>query len=106
MSNSKVIFKNNYRNYGAEFSPSGNIAYLTTGSGDLVQLDLMASNIASTATTLHSNYNNPNPNIVSALQLAPDGKIYGALFGERYISVINNPDVLGLGSDFVVHRLF
>lgn len=106
VSNSKVIFKNNYRNYGAEFSPSGNIAYLTTGSGDLVQLDLMASNIASTATTLHSNYNNANPNIVSALQLAPDGKIYGALFGERYISVINNPDVLGLGSDFVVHRLF
>jgi gliding motility-associated-like protein len=106
VSNSKVIFKNNNGHYGAEFSPSGNIAYLTTGSGDLVQLDLRASNIASTATTLHTNYNNRDPHIVSALQLAPDGKIYGALYGEKYVSVINNPDVLGVGSDFVAQRLF
>ncbi|TPG35420.1 T9SS type B sorting domain-containing protein [Flavobacterium pectinovorum] len=106
VSNPVVILSNSWPNYGAEFSPSGNIAYVTTKNGDLLQFDLRASNIASTATTLHSNYKNFDPHIVSALQLAPDGKIYGALFAERYVSVINNPDVLGLGSDFVANKLF
>jgi len=106
VSNPIEIFKNDHGNYGAEFSPSGNIAYLTTGSGDLVQLDLGASNIASTAITLHTNYNSTDPNILGALQLAPDGKIYGALYAERYVSVINNPDILGVGSDLVIHKLF
>ncbi|TPG40253.1 T9SS type B sorting domain-containing protein [Flavobacterium pectinovorum] len=106
VSNPVVILSNSWPNYGAEFSPSGNIAYVTTKDGDLLQFDLRASNIASTATTLHSNYKNFDPHIVSALQLAPDGKIYGALFAERYVSVINNPDVLGVGSDFVAQRLF
>lgn len=101
-----VVIVNGWGNYGVEFSPSGNIAYATTKGRNLVQFDLTASNIANTATTLYSAENISNPLEISALQLGPDGKIYGALYAERYLCAINNPNVLGTGCDFVAHQLF
>lgn len=108
VSNPIALVSNIGGNYGAEFSPSGKIAYVTTGTSNLVQFDLTAPNIASTMFTLHDNYRASQSNVhrISALQLAPDGKIYGALSSERYICAIKNPDVLGLGSNFVAHELF
>lgn len=37
---------------------------------------------------------------MGTFQLAPDGKIYIAREGRQYLSVINNPNVLGTGCDF------
>jgi gliding motility-associated-like protein len=93
-------------NYGVEFSRSGKIAYITTGDVrifELLQFDLTASNIPSTATLLYKA--TVIDNQVGALQLATDGKIYVPIFDLPYISVINNPEVLGLGCNFELNAV-
>ncbi len=108
ISNPKLV-SNKFSNYGVEFSPSGNIAYITTGDEyalysdygltlELIQYDLTASNIPNTATLL---YSGPDRfSLIGALQLAPNGKIYMANFVKNYLSILNNPDVLGTGCNF------
>lgn len=105
LSNERSI-NNKYASYGAEFSPSGNVAYFTGGAADifeLIQYDLTATNIASTATLIYqvSDINHQ----VGAVQLAVDGKIYMPIFDSNYISVINNPETLGLGCNLVVNAV-
>ncbi|WP_426095138.1 T9SS type B sorting domain-containing protein [Flavobacterium sp. DSR2-3-3] len=86
--------------YGVEFSQSGKIAYLTTGSNvpekyELNQYDLTATNIpVSEINLLTIIHRESNP---LALQLAPDGKIYVARDLVPYLSAITNPNVLGIG---------
>jgi len=103
ISNPRFI-TNKFANYGAEFSPSGDIAYITTGdlnTCELIQYDLTATNIPSTAVLLYP-FDDIN---LGALQLAPDGKIYVPIFGEHFISRISNPNVLGVGCDFQVNAI-
>lgn len=100
------IISNKYANYGVEFSQSGNIAYITTGDVsilELIQLDLTAPNIASTATVLHS-LTDVNHQF-GALQLGINGKIYIAYDFEPFLSVINNPEVLGTGCSFQLNAV-
>ncbi|GGF10391.1 T9SS type B sorting domain-containing protein [Flavobacterium limi] len=95
------LVSNKVANYGAEFSPSGNIAYITTGDRDifeLLQFDLTAANIQATATQLYLANNIDHQ--VGALQLAVDRKIYTPIFDSHYISVINKPELLGTACDF------
>lgn len=56
----------------------------------------MATNTVNTIFTA----NNGNYDLC-ALQLGPDGKIYMARDNKNFISVINNPDVIGTGCNFV-----
>ncbi len=105
ISNPKLV-SSKVANYGVEFSPSGKIAYVTTGDArifELLQFDLTASNIPSTATLLYKA--NTVDHQVGALQLAIDGKIYTPIFDIPYISVINNPEVLGLGCNFQLNAV-
>lgn len=105
ISNPKSI-SSKVANYGVEFSPSGKIAYITTGDVnifELLQFDLTASNIPSTATLLYKA--NIIDHQIGALQLAMDGKIYTPIFDIPYISVINNPEVLGLGCNFQLNAV-
>lgn len=95
ISNPKIV-KLKEENYGVEFSPSGNIAYVSVGNNrrsDLYQYDLTAVDIPSSQIAILSNIEWDQ---LSALQIAIDGKIYIAgVNGE--LSVINKPDVLGVG---------
>jgi gliding motility-associated-like protein len=105
ISNPKLI-SSKVANYGAEFSPSGKIAYITTGDANIIELlqfDLTASNIPNTATLLYkaSNINHQ----IGALQLAMNGKIYTPIFDKPYISVINKPEVLGAGCNFQLNAV-
>lgn len=105
ISNPKLV-SSKLANYGVEFSPSGKIAYITTGDVnmfELLQFDLTASNIPSTAILLYKA--NDIYHQVGALQLAIDGKIYAPIFDIPYISVINNPEVLGLGCNFQLNAI-
>lgn len=105
ISNPKLV-SNKVANYGAEFSPSGDIAYITSGDVnifELIQYDLTATNIPTTAIQLY--LANDINHQIGALQLAPDGKIYSPIFDEHFISRINNPDVLGLGCNFQLNAL-
>ena len=105
ISNPRLI-TNRFGNYGAEFSPSGDIAYITTGdlnTCELIQYDLTATNIPSTAILLYS-FDDINHQL-GALQLAPDGKIYVPITYSNYVNRINNPNILGVGCNFQLNAL-
>jgi len=93
LGNAKVI-NTNPSNYGAEFSPSGNFLYATTGTGiyiqQVVQYNLNASNIPASAVTLSTTSSQ-----FGALQLASNGKIYVSLANSKYLGVIHQPENAG-----------
>lgn len=78
--------------YGVEFSPSGRFVYVTNLDGDLFQYDTLAADVKGSRIQLPS-----NTTLSGALQLAIDGKIYIADANEPTLSVIEDPDVLGIG---------
>ncbi len=91
-------------NYGTSyiFSPSGNILYVLSKIGislnyNLIQYDLQAGSnaaILASATTI------AGPLVGYALQNAPDGKIYCHTTPASSLSVIQNPNALGVACDF------
>jgi gliding motility-associated-like protein len=89
--------------YGVEFSPDGKILYVSNVlDAEIYQFDLLASNIESTKVIVGtlipvSGFGNES---AACLQLAPDNKIYIANISSNYLSVINNPNVLGMGCNF------
>jgi len=93
ISNAQTIREGNGY-YGLEFSPSGNLIYVTNwGFGGIEQLNLLADDI-SAAGILVVPLNGFGEN---AIQLGPDGKIY--FVAGVGLSVINKPDVVGFGCD-------
>lgn len=93
-------FTQSFNPYGLEFSPNGNLLYVTeykNGSpGKLYQIKLpfvsgLISNSSTVLATLTS---------VAALQIAPDGKIYLSQSGVGYLHAINFPNLEGTASDF------
>jgi gliding motility-associated-like protein len=97
--------------YGVEFSPNGQLLYLTKiEAGYLFQYDLSLgdSQGISAAGKYYSMgpWCEPNqwgwscPGSTGALQLGPDGKIYGAMYPFNGLNVIANPDVFGIGCNY------
>ncbi|MBI3501241.1 MAG: gliding motility-associated C-terminal domain-containing protein [Bacteroidetes bacterium] len=89
--------------YGVEFSPDNSklyVSYYEIGNAGWVsQFDLTASNVAASQTVLGTSF---DPNYIYALQLASDGKIYCATEVTPWIGVINSPNTLGAGCNYVV----
>ncbi|MEZ5171964.1 MAG: PKD domain-containing protein [Bacteroidia bacterium] len=84
--------------YGCEFSPHGRVAYGATNQGRLVQFDLCAgSNTAIQNSKVVLGVLGP---FIGSLQLGPDGKIYISR-NTSSLSVINNPNTVGMGCNFV-----
>ena len=96
---------NNPNGYGVEFSISGDFAYLTTGAtsiNELHQYDLNSSDIPNSVKKI---YTAPEGMEIYGLQIASDFKIYVAMSGTSYLSVINNPDILAPGCNFVTNAI-
>lgn len=89
-------------NYGAEFSSSSEILYITNfEERKIYQYDLLAPIISDSEVLIYeSTY------ALSQLQLGPDGKIYVANFNHNYLDVINTPNRLGLTCDYVNNAIF
>jgi gliding motility-associated-like protein len=107
VSNPRLI-TNKPNSYGVEFSPSGKIAYLTTGSDitskfEVNQYDLTAVNVSSSEINLLTTFDVGSRS--NSLQIAPDGKIYIATYYTPYLSAIAKPDVLGLGCTFELNAV-
>lgn len=95
-------FGQNRFGYGGEFSPSGNLLYVTSSlnpssnQSRVYQYNLLSSNIAASEIQV----NTSTVNGIGALQLASNCKIYGAnssaVLGNNSLYVINNPDILGV----------
>ncbi len=91
--------------YGLEFSPNGRLLYvsdfnLANISSTLHQFDLGVNtkeSITNSDTIIYS-----GANLLSALQLAADGKIYVSNSYTYHLDVIENPNVLGSGC---THRI-
>ncbi|MCD4773260.1 MAG: gliding motility-associated C-terminal domain-containing protein [Bacteroidales bacterium] len=90
----KVIAKHeNTYCYGVEFSPNGNLLYISTGgkSYDIWQYDLRLQN--------EELFNSSSIHIASgnnfAMQLAPNDRIYIACENRPYLNAINKPNQLG-----------
>lgn len=103
VSNQKIInfSLGGHGSYGIEFSPNNNLVYVADhrGQNKVVQFDITLSTpelIAASGTALGA-----NPHALGALQLGPDNKIYLAKESSRYLGVINQPNVIGTGCDFV-----
>ena len=78
--------------YGVEFSSDATKAYATVnpspGNLSLLQWDLEANDISASQTAV-SGVSGETP---TALQLAPNGKIYKTVIGSSVLAVINNPN--------------
>lgn len=95
-----------YRSYGVEFSPDGKLLYGSNlDGGYLYQFDLTAGSpaaIAASATIVGST----SYYLIGALQLAPNGKMYAAIYESPYIAVIDNPNVRGTGCGYRENGLY
>ncbi|CAN5355090.1 hypothetical protein BH11BAC1_BH11BAC1_29940 [soil metagenome] len=88
--------------YGIEFSPNGSVLYATTNSGSyfVYQYDLNAGSAAAVIAS-QTNIGSTISYDATGMQLAPDNKIYVAPTGSGYLDVINDPDVIGVGCNYV-----
>ncbi|MBI2268810.1 MAG: PKD domain-containing protein [Bacteroidetes bacterium] len=87
--------------YGVEFSPDGTKMYGACVSGHIYQFNLCAGSNAAVANS--GILINTPAAFRGALQLGPDKKIYVALLQGSWAGVINNPNTLGVGCNFVVN---
>lgn len=93
---------------GVAFSPNSKLLYVSS-SLYLYQLDLSNSSSTPVFDTIavYDNFYDSLPNSTTTFflgQLALDGKIYiNSWAGVRYLSVINNPDSVGLSCNFTQH---
>ncbi len=76
--------------YGIEFSPNSQVLYVSMLLKEIYQYNLSASNIKASRITINEMDQNPG-----GMQLGIDQKIYITNFGERSLSVIENPNLIG-----------
>lgn len=96
-----------YMSYGIEFSPNSNYLYAVTwvwGSGTIYQYDVTAPNVAQSQTAVGSITFAPNQ-AAGTLQRAPDNKIYMAIIGSAFLSVIQSPDLPGMACGFTANGI-
>lgn len=90
--------------YGVEFSPNSKYLYIGEWKGNrkIHQYDLSSGDpttILSSRVVVASVGQSADP--IGALQLGPDNRMYIARYQSPYISRINQPNVQGVGCDFV-----
>jgi gliding motility-associated-like protein len=98
LSNEKTIATGGGFFYGIEFSPNNQVLYFTKENVNLVevfQTDLTLPSLPNSTIMIH----NTQP-FAFALQLGPDGKIYVAQKFKTKLSVINNPNIIGLSCNY------
>ncbi len=92
--------------YGVEFSADSRFVYFTDlahqDQHPLVQYDL----IQPTEQSFLNSVEIIGTGINGALQIAPDGKIYGCRSEKPYLSVINNPENKGIACNLVPEAIY
>lgn len=87
--------------YGCEFSPNGDRLYVShLDYGPIVQYDMTAADIPASRSDVGINNGVSGNAPYASLQLAPNGKIYAACYGESFVSVINAPNELAADCNF------
>lgn len=89
--------------YGVEFSPDHTKFYISTlknqaAQSIIYQFDLISGDIPASKISIHA-----TNNLVGALQIGPDGKIYVAEQNANHLGVINSPNLAGAACNFVAN---
>ena len=103
VSNPQIIF-NEVSSYGVEFSSDSKVLYISVAGinpSRIIQYNTSVNNVINTAVT----YTSLSSEIFLGLQLGPDGKIYIAQYGRQKLSVINNPNIIGLGCNYQINAI-
>ncbi|TXE15322.1 T9SS type B sorting domain-containing protein [Psychroserpens burtonensis] len=90
--------------YGVEFSPNSKVLYVSVAYTGVIQFNLEAgspSGIVNSALAISSELE-----LNYSLQLASDGKIYVAKFNEFFMDVIDSPNTVGLGCNYLFEELY
>jgi len=112
-----------YSSYGVSFSPNSNILYVDErvyfNLVKIYQFDLLSGDSAAIQNSkiviglIGDSLNNFIQIQNGSLQLGPDGKIYHTTYDPilpdtngYFLNIINNPDILGLGCNFVEKQLY
>jgi hypothetical protein len=96
ISNAKVIIKASDEPVSVEFSNNSKVLYASFYSGGISQFDLTSANITLSKIEISKWFN-----LNGDLQMGINNKIYStSLIGKSKLSVINNPDIVGVGCDY------
>lgn len=85
--------------YGAAFSPDEFLLYISNSFGKIHQFNLNATDIPNSIITIYNSGGFPIP---GQMQVGPDNKVYIAFSNRTKLGVINNPNVLGTGCNFIL----
>ena len=93
--------------YGIEFSPNGQLLYVSDANlfevfveQGLYQYDLTAPNVAASRVEVATDI------ALTGLQIATDGKIYVSRASSEYLGVINQPDQVSMACDYVSDGIY
>gem|GEM_PF-2175175 len=89
--------------YGVCFSPDNSKLYVPVNSSqmELLQIDLSAGNARTVVGTVQADAYVPRKGSLYALQLAPDGRIYGAKTLRGWLAVIERPNLPGRACGYI-----
>ncbi len=88
--------------YGCEFSPNSKLFYGTRElDPQIIQWDVCGSSTAAVVASQNTVGFGTGMTEFGAMQLGPDQKIYIARYIDGYLSTLDNPNVYGLGCNFV-----
>lgn len=89
--------------YGVEFSPDSKLLYVSAMEGptNVFQMNLSAGSASAIVNSKVLLFTTLNMYDVGGLQLGPDGKIYCARRYSQYLAVINSPNTIGTGCNFI-----
>ncbi|MFA6260531.1 MAG: T9SS type B sorting domain-containing protein [Bacteroidia bacterium] len=95
-SNKRRITGLNFPPYGLEISPSAKYVYLSNWGNRLYQCPVKTSDYDYAASCIRIGSIN-----YGQVQAAPDGRIYVAIPGAKYVGAIVNPDSPGISCNFI-----
>jgi len=98
LSNEITLITESGELYGAAFSPDESVLYISNSINKIHQFDLNAPNIPDSQIYIFNSLGY----YPGQMQIGKDNKIYVAFLNKTYLGVINNPNVVGTGCDFVL----
>ncbi len=101
-----ITIPNYTRAWGTAFSPDNSLLYVTQWYGqNITQFNLNAGSVSSIINSAVSVGNASGPGTsgyhIGYLELAPDDKIYAAVYDDTYLAVINSPNKIGINCNMV-----